>query len=86
MCNKECLKDMMNLDKPVLTTKFADKIKPYAKIIYIVLVAMLALFALAALVHLVTGKVSVAFIELILIFVSFVIVRMFCEFLTTSKK
>lgn len=85
MCNKEFFKDMMNLDKPVLTTKFAGKIKPYAKLLYIVLVAMLALFALAALVHLVTGKLSVAFIELILIFVSFVIVRMFCEFLTAKK-
>lgn len=83
---KEVFKDLMNLDKPILTEKFAATLKPYVKIIYIVLVAFLALFALAGLIHLLTGRISVAFIQLIFVGISFVIVRMFCEFLNTYGK
>ncbi len=83
---KEVFKDLMSLDKTILVDKYALALKPYVKIIYIVLVTFLALFALVGLVSLLTGQISLAFIQLILVFVSFVIVRMFCEFLSTYPK
>lgn len=83
---KEVFKDLMSLDKTILVDKYAISLKPYVKIIYIVLVTFLALFALVGLVSLLTGQISLAFIQLILVFVSFVIVRMFCEFLSTYPK
>lgn len=83
---KEVFKDLMSLDKTILVDKYAASLKPYVKIIYIVLITFLALFALVGLVSLLTGQISLAFIQLILVFVSFVIVRMFCEFLSTYPK
>ncbi len=83
---KEVLKDLMSLDKTVLVDRYAASLKPYVKIIYIVLITFLALFALVGLVSLLTGQISLAFIQLILVFVSFVIVRMFCEFLSNYPR
>ena len=83
---KDFFKDMMDLDKPVLTQKYAMKLKPYAKLIYIVLVSFMALFALVSVVKLLTGQISLALVQFIMVFAGFIIVRMFSEFLTAYKK
>lgn len=84
--SKEILRDLMTLDKSILVPKYAAKLKPYVKLIYIILIAFLALFSLVGLVHLLTGKLSLAIVQFIFVFAGFIIVRMFCEFLTAYKK
>ena len=46
---RELFKNLMNLDKPVLTEKLAPKIAPYAKIIYLVVLVILGLSTLGTL-------------------------------------
>ena len=82
---REVLKELMNLDKPVLTQKLAPKIAPYAKIIYLVVLVILGLSTLGSLSLLVMNPL--AFIGAVfLILVEFALVRMFCEYLTSSGK
>lgn len=83
---KQLMRDMMTLDKEILVPKYAQKLKPYAKLIYIVMMFFLGVSALVGLVQLLTAKISLALLQFIFVFVSFIIVRMFCEFLTAYKK
>ena len=81
---KELFKNLMNLDKPVLTKKLAPKIAPDAKVIYLVVLLILGLSTLSALGLLLVNPL--AFIgAFFLILIEFALVRMFCEYLTSVK-
>ncbi|MBR4927068.1 MAG: hypothetical protein IKY98_01945 [Alphaproteobacteria bacterium] len=83
---KEFMRELMTLDKEIFVPKYASLLKPYVRLIYIVLVAFLALYSVVGLVELLTGKLSLAFLKFIFVFAGFIVVRMFCEFLTAYKK
>lgn len=81
---RELFKNLMNLDKPILTQKLAPKIAPYAKIIYLVVLVILGISTLGTLSVLMVNPL--AFIGAVfLIFMEFLLVRMFCEYLTSVK-
>ncbi len=84
--NKEELQKLLDLNETIVTERFAGKIKPYAKLIYIVGSVILALAALACVAMFITGSFSAAIISLVIVFIQFVILRMFCEFLMTCQK
>ncbi len=80
---RRILKELMNLDEPVLTEKLAPKIAPYAKILYLIVLIILGLSTLGSLSLLVINPL--AFIgALFLIMVEFALVRMFCEYLIST--
>ena len=83
---KEFLKNLMNLDKPVLTEKLAPKIAPYAKIIYLVALLILGLTTLSILGLLFAGYLFAFLGAFFWVLVEFALVRMFCEYLTNSGK
>ncbi len=83
---KEELKKLLDLNEAFVTERFAGKIKPYAKLIYIIGSVILSLLALGSVVMFLTGSFSSGIIALALVFIQFVILRMFCEFLTTTQK
>ena len=82
---QEIFKELMNLDKPILTEKLAPKIAPYAKIIYLVVLLVLALTTISSLGLLLLGNVMLFLGTIFWIIVEFVLVRMFCEYLTSVK-
>ena len=82
----EILKHLMNLEQPVLTRKLAPKIAPYAKIIYMICLLILGLATISSL-GLLFGGYIFGFIGVFFwIIVQFAIIRMFCEYLTSSGK
>lgn len=83
---KEILKNLMHLDKPVLTEKLAPKIAPYAKIIYLVVLVVLGLTAISSLGMLLLGNIGFFLATIFWVIVEFAIVRMFCEYLISSAK
>ena len=83
---KEILKNLMNLDKPVLTQKLAPKIAPYAKIIYLVVLIVLGLTTISSLGMLLLGNIGFFLGTIFWVIVEFAIVRMFCEYLISSGK
>ncbi len=83
--NKEELKKYLNLDETLLITQFAAKLKPYAQIIYWVGAGILAFLLLVALVKLLTGLISVGILSMAWVFVQFIVLRMFCEFLKIAN-
>ena len=83
---KQLFHDLMTLDKVVFVPKYAAKLKKYVKSIYLILLIFLALFAFVGLVNLLMAKISIALIQFIFVFIGFVVVRMFCEFLMTYEK
>ena len=83
---KQLLHDLMTLDKVVFVPKYAEKLKKHVKAIYLILLMFLALFAFVGLVNLLMAKISIALIQFVFIFIGFVILRMFCEFLMTYEK
>ena len=83
---KELFQNLMNLDKPILTEKLAPKIAPYAKIIYLVILVILGLTTISSLGMLLLGNVGLFLAAIFWIIVQFAIVRMFCEYLTSSAK
>ncbi len=85
MFNKEDLKKLLDLNETFVVAQLAGKLKPYAKLIYVIGSAILALAVLGSLVMLL-GSFSAGLISLALVFVQFVILRMFCEFLTTYQE
>lgn len=85
MLNKEEMKKLLELNEPILVTKFAPLLKPFAKIVYLVGLIILAISVLSALVSLLTGGISAALIILIATCVEFVLLRMFCEFLVSHQ-
>ena len=83
---KELLKNLMNLDKPILTEKLAPKVAPYAKIIYLIAMLILGLTTLSILGLLFAGYVFAFLGAFFWVIVEFTIIRMFCEYLTISGK
>ena len=83
--NKEELKKYLELSEPIFTEKFAPKLAPYAKIIYLVGLVILAISLLGAVVTL-FSNFAAAVLTVIGVLVEFVLFRMFCEFLVTYKK
>ncbi|MGN0919403.1 MAG: hypothetical protein ACI4OR_01400 [Alphaproteobacteria bacterium] len=83
---RELFKNLMNLDTPVLTEKLAPKIAPYAKIIYLVILVILGLTTISSLGMLLMGNIGVFLVAIFWVVVQFAIVRMFCEYLTSSAK
>ena len=83
---KQLLHDLMTLDKVVFVPKYAAKFKKHAKTIYLILLMFLALFAFVGLVNLLLAKISIALIQFVLVFIGFIVIRMFCEFLMTYEK
>ena len=83
---REILKNLMNLDRPVLTEKLAPKIAPFAKIIYMLCLLVLGLATISSLGLLFSGYLFTFMGMFFWIVVQFAIVRMFCEYLTTSGR
>ena len=79
--NKEFFKDLMDLKKAVFVPKFAAQLKQYNKLIYYVGLFFVFFFLLQSLITLIHGAISMAILELAWAFISFIILRMFCEFL-----
>lgn len=79
--NKEMFKDLLDLKAAVFVPKFAAQLKQYNKLIYYVGLFFVFLMLVQSLVTLIHGAISMAILELAWAFISFVIVRMFCEFL-----
>lgn len=84
MC-KEFFKDLMTLDKEIFVPKFAMRLKKYINIIYAALVAVLGIFVLCGLIDLLSGQISIAILKFCYVLVSFIVVRMFCEFLKAHQ-
>ncbi len=82
---KELLKNLMNLDKPILTKDLAPKLAPFARIIYIIALIILAVATLGALRLLLEMYLSSFILAILGICAEFAIVRMFCEYLTSSN-
>lgn len=83
---RELFKNLMNLDKPVLTEKLAPKIAPYAKIIYLIVLVILGLTTISSLGMLLLGNAGFFLATIFWVIVEFAIVRMFCEYLISSAK
>ncbi len=81
---REILKNLMNLDRPILTEKLAPKIAPYAKIIYMICLLILGLATISSLGLLFGGYIFGFLGTFFWIIVQFAIVRMFCEYLVSS--
>lgn len=83
---KEVLKNLMNLDKPILTKKLAPSLAPFARLIYIIGLVILCFATLGALYLLFKLEVSEFLLSLIGIAAEFALLRMFCEYLVTSGR
>ena len=86
MCNIQCIKDLIKLDKPVLIKKLNASLAPRARVIYYVLLFILGLGFLGTLSMLWTSGLSWFIVSLIWNIVSFIIVRMWCEFMAFGYK
>lgn len=71
-----------DLKTPFLVLNYAEKIRPYTKGIYTVLTFFLALNLLSSLLNLFSGHISLAIISSITTLALFVILRMWCEYIT----
>lgn len=83
---KEIMKNLMNLEEPVLTEKLAPKLAPFAKIIYLIGLVIVAGGVLTALKSLFTGEVYQALFILVNSVAELALLRMFCEYLVAPKK
>ncbi|MBQ8250364.1 MAG: hypothetical protein IJY92_00445 [Alphaproteobacteria bacterium] len=83
--NKEELKKYLELGEPIFTEKYAPKLAPYAKIIYLIGLVILAISLLGAVVTL-FSNFAAAILTVIAVVVEFVLFRMFCEFLQSHGK
>ena len=82
---KQTFKNLMDLDKPVLTDAVAPKLAPFAKVIYFVGLALMTLFCIRLIASLLNGgNISVFFFDLLMLVAEFAVVRMFCEYLAAS--
>ena len=82
---KDILKNLMNLDKPVLTEKLAPKIAPYTNIIYLIVLIILGLATVSISGLLLAGYIFTFLGAFFCIIVQFAIVRMFCEYLQSTR-
>ena len=83
---KTLLKNLMNVDQPILTKKLAPSLAPFARLIYIVGLVILILATLGALYLLFRLEVSEFLLALIGIFAEFALLRMFCEYLVATAR
>ncbi|MBE6446355.1 MAG: hypothetical protein E7021_03030 [Alphaproteobacteria bacterium] len=83
---KEVFKNLMNLDKPILTKKLAPALTPFARLIYLIGLIILSLACLGALYLLFKLEVSEFLLSLIGICAEFALLRMFCEYLVSSGR
>lgn len=82
---KQTFKNLLDLDKPVLTEKLAPKLAPFAKIIYLVGLFLMALLTLRLIGGLLNGSnFSVFLFDLLMLVAEFAIIRMFCEYLAST--
>ncbi|MBQ3695778.1 MAG: hypothetical protein II938_02260 [Alphaproteobacteria bacterium] len=82
---KETFKNLLDLEKPVLTEKLAPKLAPFAKLIYFVGLVLMALFAIRLIAALLNGEnFSIFLFDLLMLVAEFAVVRMFCEYLAAS--
>lgn len=85
MIIKELFQNLMNLDQPLLTKELAPKLAPFAQIIYIIGLVFLALATLGALTLLLKIEFAAFLLSLIGICAEFCLIRMFCEYLVSSR-
>ena len=82
---KQTFKNLLNLDKPVLTEKLAPKLAPFAKIIYLIGLILMTLFCVRLLASLLSGgDFSLFLFDLLMLIAEFAVIRMFCEYLAAS--
>lgn len=79
---KETFKNLLNLDKPVLTEKLAPRLAPFARLIYIIGLVLMTLRLVKAVFYF--GDFSVFLFELLMLIAEFAILRMFCEYLAST--
>ena len=82
---KALFKNLLNLDKPVLTEKLAPMLAPFARLIYIVGLVILSLVILWSLALLFRLQISDFLMAMIGVCAEFALIRMFCEYLTAHK-
>lgn len=70
-----------DLNTPVLTSKYALKVQPYAKWVYIVLTIYFAFRLIQAAFTLFSGDISQAIISVVITVAEFGVLRMWCEYL-----
>ncbi len=87
--NKEELQQtaqkFLELKEPLFLDKFAPKIAPYARVVYMGGLVLLAITLLGSFIML-FSNISAALAMLFFIAVEFVLLRMFCEFLISYNK
>ena len=82
---KQTFKNLLDLDKPVLTDALAPKLAPFAKIIYFIGLVVMTVFCLRLIASLFNGgNISLFFFDLLMLVAEFAVVRMFCEYLAAS--
>ena len=86
MCNIQCIKDLVKLEKPILIKKLNAQLAPRAHAIYYTLLFILGLGFLGTLSMLWTSGLSLFIVSLIWNVLSFIIIRMWCEFLAFGYK
>ncbi len=79
---KDTFKNLLSLDKPVLTEKIAPKLAPFANIIYVIGLVLMTLRLVKAVFYF--GDFSVFLFELLMLVAEFAILRMFCEYLAST--
>ena len=80
------LKDLLDVEKPVLTNKLVPKLAPFAKVIYLVGLFLMAIFCIRLIGGLLAGSnFSVFLFDLLMLIAEFAVVRMFCEYLASSS-
>jgi len=79
---KGTFKNLLNLDKLVLTEKLAPKLAPFAKWIYVIGLVLMTLRLVKAVFYF--GDFSVFLFELLMLIAEFAILRMFCEYLAST--
>ena len=80
---KETFKNLLDLEKPILTEKLAPKLAPFAKIIYLVALVIIGLGVIGSL-GILFSNLSLFLVTLLMLVAEFAIVRMFCEYLAST--
>ena len=81
---KKTFKNLLDLEEPVLTKALAPKLAPFAKIVYIVGLILMILRLIKSVLYF--ADFPVFLFELLMVIVEFAILRMFCEYLTSTSE
>ncbi len=82
---KQTFKNLLNIEKPVLTERLAPKLGAFAKVIYAIGLVLMVIFFIRSLASLLNGgNFSVFLFDLLMLVAEFAVVRMFCEYLAAS--